>query len=209
MTTENIQFTVGDIVREYSEKDFVPARSEPRSDVFFEFKVGEASLGLAKKGYLQLSLKCNALDSNGASMFTKYMNLALPVAYKGTAPHASAGNILGGALRAMHPELAVYDTVSEDAATGKKVYLKDGKAVTGKAYDAAVAAQAKAITGLIDGLTDATGSADAIQALIGRTFFAKVESDKTGQYTNITKMLGTAPTKDPVIYDRAQAFAKG
>lgn len=205
---ETIQFSVNDIVKEYSEKDFVPSRAEPRSDVFFEFRIAEANLDLAKKGYLQVSAKCNALDANGGTLFTKYMNLALPVSYKGVSPHPAAKSILQGALRALHPELAVYDSVVEDAATGKKVYMKNGSAITGKAYDAAVAAQAAGVTKIIDGITDPTTSATTVADLVGRTFFAKVETDKTGQYSNIKSMLATKPTRDTVAYDRATGFTR-
>jgi hypothetical protein len=205
---ETIVFTVNDIVKNYAAKDFVPAKAEPRSDVFFEMKVGEASLGLAKKGYLQISLKCNALDGSGGTMFTKYMNLALPVSYKGVSPHASAASILQDALKALNPELAVFDEVQEDAATGKKVYLKNGTPVTGKAYDAAVKAQADGIAAIIDGLVDPATATATIESFNGRTFFARIVPSADGQYTNLKSLLGRKPSKDPVAYDRATAFGK-
>jgi hypothetical protein len=205
---ETIVFSVNDIVKEYATADFVPAKAEPRSDVFFEMKVAEATLGLAKKGYLQISLKCNALDGAGGTMFTKYMNLALPVSFKGVSPHASAKSILQDALKALMPELAVYDSVEEDAATGKKVYLKNGTPVTGKAYDAAVKAQADGIAAIIDGIVEPSTSATSIDGLNGRTFFARIVPSADGQYTNLKSLLSRKPSKDPVAYDRATAFGK-
>lgn len=207
-TNETVSFSVSDIVKEYAAADFVPAKAEPRSDVFFEFKITEATLGLSKKEYLQISLKCAALDGNGGTMFTKYMNAALPVSFKGVSPHAAAKAILQDTLKALHPELAVYDSVEEDAATGKKVYLKGGVAITGKAYDAAVKAQAEGITAIIDGLVDPSTSSDMLNGLVGRTFFARVVPSADGKYSNIKSMLSRTPTKDPVAYDRATAFGK-
>ena len=199
-------FTVDDVVRESAAKDYMPTRSEPKTGVFYEWKVTSAKLDVAKKGYLQLSLQCAALNKDGGAMFTKYMNIALPVAFKGVTPFKEARAIFKDTVTALHADWSIYDTVSEDAATGKKIYLKNGVEIKGAAYTAAQKAQADNLVQLETALTTPGSSTEAVNSLVGRTFFARIEQDKTGQYTNIKGLLSHTPSKDPVVYDPKEAF---
>jgi hypothetical protein len=213
MTT--FQFDVNDVVKEYSEKDFERQYDQPRSDVFFEFAIAEASLGQAKVneekgtgGYLQLAWKVNALDSKGAKMFTKFVNLALPVSYKGHTPHESAAGILASALKAIYPEVRPYDEITEDAIDPKKkVYLLKGQPVSKEAFKAGEKAQSALAVKTTDGLL--SDKRDEVLAdMVGRKFFAKIQGDKTGTYFNVKPIVGVLSSNDEVCYDPSQVYSK-
>jgi len=210
------EFDVNEVVKSYSTKNYERQYENPRSDAFFEFEIGEATLGQAKineekgtGGYLQLTWKVNALTGRGDTMFTKFVNLALPVSYRGYTPHESADSILAGALKAVHSELRPFDELTEDATDPKKkVYLLKGQPVTKEAFKAAEKAQAQMIVDTLDGLLNPDKQETTLKDLVGRRFFAKVQPDKTGQFFNVKPIVGVVSRNDAVCYTTQEAFDK-
>lgn len=200
-------FTVDDIALDYSEKDYEPQRPEPKADTYFEFEVKSARVKQHKDGYLTASLTVNALSDTGSTMFTKFINLAVPVAIRGISAPDWAKNIFLNTLRPLFPELAPYDMVEQDPVTGKNIYLKDGAPLKGKAYDEAQKASNKLIGAMAVDFAKAfitSGEDEAsLEVLKSRRFFGQVK--KSGDFTNVVKMRSSAPTEG-ACYDRKQAF---
>ena len=127
----NISINVDDVVEStFVASDFKPRRAILREDTWFEMNVAAATVALANKGYLQLALQLEVLDANGKKMGTVLENVALPVSFKGMAPHwDSAKTMYLQKVRPLLLEHSAYDTVGENAATGKKEYKKNGNVI--------------------------------------------------------------------------------
>lgn len=209
-------FDVSKVEKNYSEKSFARSRPEPRSDVFFEFRVDSATLSQARinaekgtGGYLQLNLKVSALDSEGNAIFTKFVNIAHPSVYQGHAPHESAPSIFAANISALHKEWYAYDTVQQHPANAKKrIYTREGVEVKGEAFTSSEKARAAAAVSLADALIDSNENTrnEALQNLVGRTFYAKVQPDKTGQYVNVRPMVAILTEGEKVCYDAHEAY---
>ena len=204
----SLPFNIDDVVEMTDVRDY-ENRREPRSDVFYEFSIAEAKVDVAKLnadkgtgGYLYLNLKVQALDKDANSMFTKFMNVSIPVIYQGHAPHESAAGLWNTTINAIFGD--EWDEVRTDAATKKKVYLKNGKVLDKNAVTAgynARSARAKALE------TSAIKSTiEFLNSLLGQTFFAKVEVN--GKYTNVTKVTGIVPEGETVCYSSEEAYSK-
>lgn len=209
-------FDVSKVEKNYSEKSFARSRPEPRSDVFFEFRVDSATLSQARineekgtGGYLQLNLKVSALDGEGNAMFTKFVNISHPTIYQGHSPHDAAVSIFAANVSALHKEWYAYDTVQQHPSNPKKrIYTHEGVEVSKDAFVASEKARTAAVGALADDLISPNENTrkEALEGLVGRTFFAKVQPDKTGQYVNVRPMIAIVTEGEKVCYDAQEAY---
>lgn len=208
-------FDVSQLEKNYSSKDFQRSNPEPREDLWFEFQIASATLGQARideakgtGGYLQLSLKVQALDANGTAMFTKFVNIAPAVSYQGHKPHPTAGSIFASTMKAFYPEFRPYDEIALDPVNSKKrIYLKNGNVVSKEAFKTGEAEQANAIEMTTNALLGAE-SANVLADMIGRKFFAKLQKSKDGQYTNVRPIVGVLENNTVACYSSAEAYGK-
>lgn len=209
MSKETVTFSANEIEKAYSDADFSRPASEPVLDTWFEFEVKNALVQSAKGGYLQLSLMVSALNSAGETMFTKFVNAPLPVRYKGISPPEGSAGILASTLKSLLPEASPFDSVKKNPADeSKRDYFKDGVKLDKKAFAAGEKTQTAAIRTVIDSIVDPAGSADALTGLVGRRFFAKLSTDKTGKYVNVKPMVGILGEGEVVCMDTRQAYGR-
>jgi len=209
MSKETVTFSANDIEKAYGDSDFERPSFEPVQNTWFEFEVKNALIQTAKAGHLQLSLMVSALNSDGETMFTKFVNAPLPVRYKGISPPEAAASILASTLKSLLPEVSPYDSIKKNPANEKKRdYFKGGEKLSKEAFEAGEKAQTAAVRSTIDSLVDPAASADSLTGLIGRRFFAKLSADKTGKFINVKPMVGILSEGEVVVYDTRTAYGR-
>lgn len=204
-----ISINVDDITSQFSDADFEPKRPELREEVFFEMKVDKARITQAKSGHLQLVMQLAVLDGDAKKMGTVFNNVALPVSYKGVAPHWDAKTGFLRNIKPLVPELSAYDTVETDPATGKKVYRKGGEVVSPAAFNAADKAIADKAVELAKAFAQAAANGETeVEAtdLIGKHIFATLKRSEKNGYVNTNLGKITSRQPDEVIYDRKMAY---
>lgn len=196
----------------FTDDDYKADRPEPKTDVFFEWRIGDAIIKRAKSGkYLSVVLKVEALDGNGSAMFPKWINLAVPVSIPGEGiecPDYSKKMFLDS-LRPLFPELGAYDRVDTDAISGRRVYMKDGQPLTGKDFDVAKMESNRKVGAMAKDFAQAwldSGDKTSLDIFLDRKFFGILKSSKDGQYTNVSKMRSEPPADASVVYDRKDAY---
>lgn len=204
-------FTLDDLTLAYSEEDYKPQRQEPKTGVTFEFEVKSAKVEQSKQGHIQAALQVAALDSDGREMFKKYLNIPLPVSIRDiVAPEYSKG-MWKQMTAPLFPEVAAYDKVEIDTATGRKVYSKKGKELEKGSFDSETVKQNKALAEIAkdcakDWIEGGDGS--PLGQFAEKRFFAKLRTSKDGKYVNIDRMYFRAPENESVCYDRKEALGK-
>lgn len=196
----------------FTEEDYKDARPEPKLDTYFEWRVTDATVRRSKsKPNLTLLLKVEALDEQAASMFPKWINVAIPVSIPGESiicPEYAKSMFLSQ-LAPLYPEIGPYDNVELDPFTGKKTYYKDGDVLTSHDYDLAKFESNKAIGAKARWFAELwMESADkvTIDELLDRKFFAILKASTDGKYVNVAKMSARAPEDKEIVYSRKEAF---
>ena len=202
-------FTLDDLTVEFSKEDYTPKAREPKTGVWFEWKIASASIKMGKNNYLQVNCEAEALDGDGRKMFKKYLNIAVPVSVGENAAPTWAKGLWLAQVVPLFPEHLAYQAIEKDELTGKMTYLKDGEVLKGKAYEEAFTKQneaigAKAKEVAIEWIRDGDGA--IIEDFLGKAFFAQVKSDATGKYFNIDRMYHAAPQGAEVCYDKTKAI---
>lgn len=202
-------YTLDDMTVELSEQDYVPKSREPKLGLMYEFVTADTKIVQHKDGHLVLKGKANALDSEGDTMFSKYINIALPVSIgEHAAPTYAAGMFIKN-MRPFFPEHAAYDRVEKDEVTGEKFYCKGDEKFSGKDYTQRVTEANKEIGKYAKYFAQVwieNGDNVPADEIEGKRFFAKVKADKTGKYVNIDTMYATCPADETVCYDKKEAM---
>lgn len=202
-------FSLDSITLEYSQEDYKPQRLQPKTGIWFEFQVSSAKTEQASQGHLQVKCEAEALDSNGKSMFKKYMNIPMPVSIgEHAAPTYAKGLWLMNVVP-LFPDNVAYDRMEKDPATGKLQYFKGQERLEGKAYDEAMTAQNKVIGEkarevAVQWVKEGDGC--TVADFQGKRFFAQVKESKDGKYVNIDRPYAMAPDGEDVCYDRKEAM---
>ena len=206
--TDTFTFSDADIQKRYEEKDF--SRSlEPNTGVWYEFAVKTATIKQTRAGYLQLNCMVAAIDQAGESMFTKFVNAPLPVAYKGNEPPAAAAGICSGLLRAFFVNASPYDAVKVNPANEKKRdYYKNGVKLDTEAFKAGEKNQTAFISSFIDKLIDPSSSAEALESLTSCKFFGQLTASEDGKFVNVRPITGILPEGTKVVYDAKVAYGR-
>lgn len=203
---DKVTFTTDDIVSSTSEKSYEPARPELKPDTFFELAVKDATIAIAKKGYLQVALTCDVLDETGGSMGKQFVRVAIPVAFKGNAPGSWANGIFRDTMSALHSGMAAYDETHKDPITNKPVYIKGGKVLSAEELKESYKSQASKAKEIETALTNPATVDGALAELVGKRFFAMVKKD--GDFTNLVNLTNTLPSGASACYIRKEAFQR-
>lgn len=202
-------FTLDDLTVEFSKEDYTPRAREPKTGIFYEWNIANATIKMGKNNYLQVNCEAEALDGDGKRMFKKYLNIAVPVSVGEHAAPTWAKGLWLSQVIPLFPEYLAYDAVEKDEITGKMVYLKDGEILKGKAYEEAFTKQNEAIGSMakdvaVEWIRDGDGA--VIESFLGKKFFAQVKTDAAAKYYNIDRMYAFAPKDAVVCYDKKEAI---
>jgi hypothetical protein len=155
-------------------------------------------------------MEAEALDSSGKKMFKKFVNVPMPISIGEHAAPTYAKGLWLMNIVPLFPEHLAYDSIAKDPITGKMVYYKGDVKLEGKDYEAAMTKQNKTIGEMARDVAKGwvTNPEEPVSDFVGKRFFAKLKKSTDGQYTNIDRPYGIAPSGEDICYDAKEAMSK-